>query len=178
MNKKLLSMILLLVFSVQANQDSVFEALEKRDLKAVRHNIWRTKVSVEKLNEYIAFTKDLIRYHEERSSVLKSLPDLARTLVGAGICVGGLFCGRFIFPLLYEEETDEEIVARLRKVNYVGTAALCLAGAYLVSRGLACPHAQSKVKEAQAILRYLETLLSERSSSSDSSKKKAEGLQV
>ena len=63
-------------------------------------------------------------------------------------------------------------------MNYVGTAALCLAGAYLVSRGLACPHAQSKVKEAQAILRYLETLLSERSSSSDSSKKKAEGLQV
>ena len=109
MNKKLLSMILLLVFSVQANQDSVFEALEKRDLKAVRHNIWRTKVSVEKLNEYYGSRKILLDIMKNGARS-ESLPDLARTLVGAGICVGGLFCGRFIFPLLYERKLTRKLL--------------------------------------------------------------------
>ena len=166
-------MILPFAFLAQANQDSVFEALENRNLKEVRHNIWRTKINVNKLNEYIAFTKDLIRYHEEQSSVLKSFPDLAKTIAGVGICLGGLFCGGFVFPSLYEQETDEVIISRFRKTNYGVTSVLCLAGAYLVTRGLACPHARSKVKEAQEILKYLETLLSERSSSSDSSNAKA-----
>ena len=93
MNKIVLCIILPLAFTLQAKKDSVFDALERRDLKAVRHALWRIKVTEEDLVEFRAYAEDLKKQYETQNSVFKSLPDLTRTIIGAALCLGRLLRG-------------------------------------------------------------------------------------
>ncbi len=153
MNKFVMALILLLSVNtaLDAKKKEVFDSIEQLSLDKVRHDMRRIDVSKTALDQFIGFTREIIRdYKEEMQSIFKSKEDLVLCIVGCIASLAG-FTAVGVGTMLSISNADPRMLCLA-----IAGSGVAMRGSYAVTQGLACKGAWTKMKKAQEILSYLE----------------------
>ena len=150
------------------------DAIETSDLAAVRHLIRVSDFDEGHREFYGNFAEEIARdYREGASSIFKSKRDLLRTAAGSILSINffgaAIACGN----VLLNNPTEGDALIAL--VLLPGSLVLSIGALYWAKRGLACPHAQSKLLKAQRVLDYIKNCGKSETSSSEGGVSKEEG---
>ena len=157
MKKTMMLLLMLVPFTntLQAKKDPILDAIADSNLPELRHLLRVSDFDEGHREFYGNFAKEIVKdCKESMSSIFKSRRDLFRTAVGSILSVVGFgvvaLCG---YELFTENQSDGDIVIA-GLLSAVGTG-VGIGARYWAKRGLACPHAQSKLLKAQRILDHI-----------------------